>query len=71
MKNFKIINNKDASKMNRVLFIARVDPDEEDLKLTAKSILKSYCEEKEVFERPKYIDIVEDLASSYFKFKEN
>ncbi len=65
------MHNKDASKMNRVLFIARVDPDEEDLKLTAKSILKSYCEEKNAFEKSKYIDIVEDLASSYYKFKEN
>ena len=39
----------DASKMNRVLFIARVDPDEEDLKITAKSILDSYCEEYGVY----------------------
>lgn len=38
--------------MNRVLFIARVDPDEEDLKLTAKSILESYCEENDVDLRP-------------------
>lgn len=46
------INLKDASKMNRVLFIARVDPDEEDLKLTARSILKSYYEEKDVYKKP-------------------
>lgn len=32
----------DAAKMNRVVFIARMDPDEEDLKLTAKSILLSF-----------------------------
>lgn len=31
--------------MNRVIVIARVDPDEEDLKLTARSILESYCDE--------------------------
>jgi len=35
--------------MNRVLFIARVDPDEEDLKLTARSILESYCEEHDAY----------------------
>jgi len=35
--------------MNRVLFIAREDPNEKDLKLTARSILESYCEEYDAY----------------------
>jgi len=41
--------------MNRVLFIARVDPDEEDLKLTARSILESYYQETDEYLKLEYI----------------
>lgn len=33
----------DASKMNRALYLARPDPNEEDLKFTAECIFKQIC----------------------------
>ena len=33
----------DASKMNRALYLARPDPSEDDLKLTAKHIFNQIC----------------------------
>jgi hypothetical protein len=56
----------DASKMNRALYLARPDPDEEDLKFTAMSIYNSICHGLRVNEK-----LIKDLASAYYQLKEH
>lgn len=56
----------DASKMNRALYLARPDPEEEDLKFTAVSIYNSICPGIRANEM-----LVKDLASAYFQLKEH
>ncbi|CAG9325373.1 unnamed protein product [Blepharisma stoltei] len=53
----------DASKMNRALYLARPDPDEKDLELTALSIYKSYTENKT------YEHVISKLTMAYAGLK--
>lgn len=56
----------DASKMGRAIFLARPDPNEEDLQKTAVEIFKCYLGEHNDYERYfKY------MAQAYFKYKKN
>lgn len=55
----------DASKMNRALYLARPDPDQEDLTSTAVSILYSI-----VGESYEYEEFIRIIAESYFQLKE-
>lgn len=50
--------------MNRALYLARPDPDEEDLKFTAVCIYNSICPRIAANEL-----LVQNLASSYFDLK--
>jgi hypothetical protein len=54
----------DASKMNRALYLARPDPDEEDLKFTAICIYNSICPGIAANEL-----LIKNLASAYFDLK--
>jgi hypothetical protein len=55
----------DASKMNRALYLARPDPDEHDLKFTAKCIFNQICPEMENHHK-----LIENLASAYSDLKQ-
>ena len=55
----------DASKMNRVVFLARPDPDLEDLELTAISIHQSYSEQS----NDENEKLMRHLARVYFEYK--
>ena len=55
----------DASKMNRGVFLSILDPDEEDFKETAKAIQSSYEIPFSSYE----INLLSNLASTYYKFK--
>ncbi len=55
----------DASKMNRAVYLARPDPDLEDLENTALSIFEYYIKEPRFDER----NIMRALAKTYFEFK--
>lgn len=50
----------DASKMNRALYLARPDPDFNDLQLTAKQIFDSICNNQKL-----HIPLIEALTSAY------
>jgi hypothetical protein len=54
----------DASKMNRGIFLSIPEPDEKDLKITAKTIAESYDNSLII----NYKDIFENLAISYQKY---
>ena len=56
----------DASKINRVVYLAKPDPEELDLKKTAIEIALSYGENLNIYK--KYF---EDIAKYYYEFKEN
>ncbi len=54
----------DASKMNRAIFLARPDPNSEDLEKTAIDISQSYLGDNSIYDRYfKY------LAQTYYKYK--
>jgi hypothetical protein len=55
----------DASKMNRAVFLARPDPDLEDLENTALSIFDYYIKEPRFDEKL----IMKTLAKTYYEFK--
>jgi nucleoside-triphosphatase THEP1 len=55
----------DASKMNRAIYLARPDPDLEDLESTALSIFEYYNKEPRFDEKA----IMKALAKTYFEFK--
>ena len=55
----------DASKMNRAVYLARPDPDLEDLENTALSIFEYYIKEPRFDERL----IMKSLAKTYYEFK--
>jgi len=55
----------DASKMNRAVYLARPDPDLDDLVNTALSIFEYYIKEPRFDER----NIMRALATTYFEFK--
>ena len=63
----------DASKMNRVIYIVVQEPDEEDLILTAREIVKSYEENNENKNNyiSKYENIFNCLSKAYYRFIEN
>ena len=52
--------------MNRALYLARPDPDENDLKFTAVSIYSQICQNHRQHEK-----LIEDLASSYNDLKKH
>ena len=54
----------DASKMNRVLYLARPDPDEGELRMTALSIYESYRINDKSSKK-----MIEALSDSYFELK--
>lgn len=54
----------DASKMNRAVYLARPDPDEEDLKFTALCIYSQICPNIKTHD-----GMIRNLASSYFSLK--
>ena len=60
----------DASKMNRVIFIVVQEPDEEDLIITAKEIVKSYEINQENYYE-KYGYIFNYLSKAYYRFIED
>ena len=60
----------DASKMNRVVYIIVQEPDEEDLIITAKEIVKSYEVNKENY-YDKYGIIFDYLSKAYYKYIED
>lgn len=55
----------DASKMNRALYLARPDPDEDDIKFTALSIYNSICQDIRDNKA-----LIKDLAGSYYDLKQ-
>ena len=55
----------DASKMNRALYLARPDPDLEDLQYTAECIYHSINQGKTKF----HISIIQNLSRAYHNFK--
>ena len=55
----------DASKMNRAVYLARPDPDLEDLENTALSIFEYYIKEPKFDEKL----IMKTLAKTYYEFK--
>ena len=55
----------DASKMNRALYLARPDPDLEDLQYTAECIYNSINQGKTRF----HLVIMQNLSKAYFQFK--
>ncbi len=57
----------DASKMNRGIFLAIPDPDEEDLQKTALTIAESY--DNDLSEN--YGELFKNLASTYYEYKLN
>ena len=57
----------DASKMNRTLYLARPEPDEKELIITAQSIYESIVSEKGRTQKIK--EIMKQLAQTYHKFK--
>ena len=60
----------DASKMNRVIYIIVQEPDEEDLIITAKEIVKSYEVNEENY-YDKYGIIFDYLSKAYYKYIED
>ena len=60
----------DASKMNRVIYIVVQEPDENDLIITAKEIVKSYDINKENYHE-KYGTTFNYLCKAYYKFIED
>ena len=56
--------NLDSSKMNRVLYLTRPDPSEEDLIETGKQICTNITQDKSIFE-----DWISKLSIAYYKFK--
>ena len=54
----------DASKMNRGIFLSIPEPDEKDLKITARTIAESYNNSLII----NYKDLFENLAISYQKY---
>ena len=60
----------DASKMNRVIYIVVQEPDEEELIITAKEIVKSYEINKENYYE-KYGIIFNNLSKAYYRFIED
>ena len=60
----------DASKMNRVIFIVVQEPDENDLIITAKEIVKSYEVNQENYYE-KYGSIFNYLSKAYFRYIED
>ena len=61
----------DASKMNRVIYIVVQEPDEEDLILTAKSIVKSYEDENTVNFISKYEKAFVCLSKAFYRYIED
>ena len=59
----------DASKMNRVIFIIVQEPNEKDLIITAKEIVKSYEVNKENY-YDKYEVIFNNLSKAYYNYIE-
>ena len=57
----------DASKMNRVIYIVVQDPDEDDLILTTKEIVKSYDNNNEIY-YDKYNLYFNNLTKAYYKY---
>ena len=55
----------DASKMNRALYLARPDPDEEELVFTAKCIYAKGG----VVQNPQHMEILQQLSRTYYKFR--
>ena len=55
----------DASKMNRALYLARPDPDEDDITFTALSIYNSICQDIRDNKA-----LIKDLAGSYYDLKQ-
>jgi hypothetical protein len=55
----------DSSKMNRALFLACPDPEEDDLKFTAKCIFDQICPEMPIHHK-----LIENLASAYSDLKQ-
>ena len=62
----------DASKMNRVVYIIGQEPDEDDLIITSKEIVRSYelNEKRKINYYEKYQMIFDNLAKSYYNFIE-
>ena len=60
----------DASKMNRVVYIIGQEPDEDDLIITAKEIIKSYelYEKKKINYYEKYQNVFDNLSKAYYHF---
>ena len=56
----------DASKMNRGVFLSIIEPDEEDIKLTSRTIAETYSSFL-LYSNQVYFD---NLGLSYYKFKE-
>ena len=59
----------DASKMNRTLYLARPDPDLDDLIFTSECIFKSIASEAE--RTRKTLEIMHQLAKAYFSLKQD
>ena len=60
----------DASKMNRVIYIVVQEPDEEDLILTSKEIVKSYNNGNEYYYN-KYSNVFNCLSKAYYEYIED
>ena len=57
----------DASKMNRALYLARLDPDEADLKKTALALFTSKIQRNDYSQ---YLPMIEYLAKGYYNMKQ-
>ena len=62
----------DASKMNRVVYIISQEPDEDDLIITGKEIVRSYelNEKRKINYYERYQMIFDNLAKAYYRFIE-